>query len=229
MDMQGMRGETEMTAAAIAAQLVDMRNVGTHKVLKLTIHIPEEQALAAIAAFGWPTGVDPVPIAIARMKTEKEVMPPESTKQSTETPPRQQETVDGAKTPTCQPPYGENCTEPFNWDDGVPYCDTCGRFRSNEAHHRVAKAPKTKTAWRDMRLANQAGILCDKPAFQKFLTETYSDSHNPFTAESAVLFVRDHCGVKSRSHISPFATRGAKWKELFNEYSRWMHEPEMVA
>ena len=54
--------------AAIAAQLVDMRNVGAHKSLKLTLHVPEEQALAAIAAFGWPTGANPVPIAIARLR-----------------------------------------------------------------------------------------------------------------------------------------------------------------
>jgi hypothetical protein len=54
-------------AAAITAQLVDMRNVGTHKVLKLTLHVPEEQALKAIAVFGWPTGVNPVAVAIAAL------------------------------------------------------------------------------------------------------------------------------------------------------------------
>jgi len=26
----------------------------------------------------------------------------------------------------------EACTEPFHWDDGVPYCDTCGLYRSNK-------------------------------------------------------------------------------------------------
>lgn len=56
--------------AAISAQLVDMRNVGTHKSLKLTLHVPEEQALAAIEAFGWPTGANPVPVALARLNTE---------------------------------------------------------------------------------------------------------------------------------------------------------------
>lgn len=53
--------------AAITAQLVDMRNIGTHKVLRLTLHVPQEQALAAIAAFGWPTEAAPVPVAIARL------------------------------------------------------------------------------------------------------------------------------------------------------------------
>lgn len=66
-----------MTAAAIAAQLVDMRNVGAHKSLRLTIHVPQEQALAAIAAFGWPTGADPVPVAIARMNSGTPLHPAE--------------------------------------------------------------------------------------------------------------------------------------------------------
>lgn len=25
------------------------------------------------------------------------------------------------------------CTEPFHWDDGVPYCNTCGLFRATIA------------------------------------------------------------------------------------------------
>lgn len=54
-------------ARAISAQLVDIRNVGTHKVVKLTLHAPEEQAMKIMEMFGWPTGVNPVPVAIARL------------------------------------------------------------------------------------------------------------------------------------------------------------------
>lgn len=65
-----------MTApAAIAAQLVDMRNVGTHKSLKLTLHVPEEYALKTIEAFGWPTMVDPVPVALARLDPDQAAKP----------------------------------------------------------------------------------------------------------------------------------------------------------
>lgn len=53
--------------AAIAAQLVDVRNVAAHKCVRLTVEVPAEQAMAVIEAFGWPTGVDPVPVAIARL------------------------------------------------------------------------------------------------------------------------------------------------------------------
>jgi hypothetical protein len=61
--------------SVIAAYLVDMRNVGAHKSLRLTLHVPEEAALDAIAAFGWPTGVNPVSVALARLDPDTAVMP----------------------------------------------------------------------------------------------------------------------------------------------------------
>ena len=57
--------------AAIQAQLVDMRNVGTHKSLKLTLHIAEEYALKAIETFGWPTGAHPVDVVLAQLDLSK--------------------------------------------------------------------------------------------------------------------------------------------------------------
>lgn len=53
--------------AAIAASLVDVRNIAAHKCVRLEIHVPSEQAGAVLQAFGWPTAVDPVPVAIARL------------------------------------------------------------------------------------------------------------------------------------------------------------------
>lgn len=62
-----------MTAkpAAILADLVDIRNVGVHKSIKLTLHVPAEAAETVMAAFGWPTGVDPVKVAVARLDPSK--------------------------------------------------------------------------------------------------------------------------------------------------------------
>lgn len=54
--------------AAISASLVNMRNVGTHKSVALTIHVPEELAAQVIDAFGWPTMANPVSVAIARLR-----------------------------------------------------------------------------------------------------------------------------------------------------------------
>lgn len=57
-----------MTApAAIQGHLVSIKNVSTHKSACLTIHVPEEYALKAIEAFGWPTMVNPVSVAIAKL------------------------------------------------------------------------------------------------------------------------------------------------------------------
>lgn len=58
-------------ARAISAQLVDIRNVGTHKVVKLTLHAPEEHAMKIMEMFGWPTGVNPIPVALARLDLTK--------------------------------------------------------------------------------------------------------------------------------------------------------------
>jgi hypothetical protein len=60
-------------AAAITALLVDVRNVAAHKSVRLEIHVPAEQAALVMAAFGWPTMVNPVPVAIARLNPEAQV------------------------------------------------------------------------------------------------------------------------------------------------------------
>lgn len=53
--------------AIISGSLVDVRNVGVHKAVRLTIHVPAEYAMKVFEAFGWPTSVDPVSVAIARL------------------------------------------------------------------------------------------------------------------------------------------------------------------
>ena len=57
--------------AVIQAQLVDVRNVGFNKSVKLTLHVPAEQAHLVMSAFGWPTMIDPVPVAVARLDLKK--------------------------------------------------------------------------------------------------------------------------------------------------------------
>jgi hypothetical protein len=57
-------------AAIISGSLVDAKNVNTHKVMRLIIDVPAENALKVIAAFGWPTMVNPVSVAVARLNGE---------------------------------------------------------------------------------------------------------------------------------------------------------------
>ena len=53
--------------AAMFGSLVDLKNVNSHKSVRLTIDIPAEQASEVVEMFGWPTQAQPVPVAIARM------------------------------------------------------------------------------------------------------------------------------------------------------------------
>jgi len=208
-----------MTAAAIAAQLVDMRNVGTHKVMKLTIHVPEEQALAAIAAFGWPTGVNPVPIAIARLNPgadAKQTLAP-STK-----------SVDIPDSAVHVP--NREFDSP---DRGQLHPDGRPEWNGKSHHPRQETQPvdgaKTRMAFRDLRMANQAGILCDTPAFHRFLAEKVICNPDLFDAKQAADYVRRHCNVASRSDIRPRTPSGDRWSKLVDEYRTWMHMPELVA
>jgi hypothetical protein len=56
-----------MTKAVVTGSLTDIRNIGTDKSVKLTVHVPVELAMQVIDAFGWPSSVDPVPVAVARI------------------------------------------------------------------------------------------------------------------------------------------------------------------
>lgn len=60
-------------AAIISGSLVDAKNVNTHKVMRLIIDVPAENALKVIAAFGWPTMVNPVHVAVARLGSSSAV------------------------------------------------------------------------------------------------------------------------------------------------------------
>ena len=53
--------------AAIMGSLVDARNVATHKCLRLVIDVPAEQAEHIISVLGWPTQVNPIPVAVGRV------------------------------------------------------------------------------------------------------------------------------------------------------------------
>jgi hypothetical protein len=56
--------------AVFSGSLVNLKNVATHKSVALTVEVPEEYAAALVAAFGWPTRVRPVPVALARLAGE---------------------------------------------------------------------------------------------------------------------------------------------------------------
>jgi hypothetical protein len=56
--------------AVFQGSLVDLKNVGTHKSVRLIVEVPEEYGEAIVRAFGWPTRVKPVSVAVARLEVE---------------------------------------------------------------------------------------------------------------------------------------------------------------
>ena len=95
-----------MKPAAIMASLVDVRNISAHKCVRLEVHVPAEQAGAVLAAFGWPTMADPVPVAIARLVPEKAASEP---RKGEETPKRAWSDLPPAQQ------AGIRCNEPAFW------------------------------------------------------------------------------------------------------------------
>lgn len=74
-------------------------------------------------------------------------------------------------------------------------------------------------SWGELSPAQQAGIRCAEPAFQKFLREE-GDSAVSDT-ESAAAYVRLVCGVHSRAHLTGNAAN--LWHGLDARFQTWMH------
>ena len=151
---------TDETAAAIYALLVDVRNYAGTKSVKLTIHVPEEQAAAVLEAFGWPTAANPVEVAIARM---------------------------GASTAVRMPTKG---------------------------------LPKPKRHMSEMSYAEQSALLCQDYAFRTFL-RTLGGAASVRNQNDAAEFIRDYCGVNSRSDITHDSNAGRRWTDLLGEWQRY--------
>jgi hypothetical protein len=87
--------------------------------------------------------------------------------------------------------------------------------------------PETSSKWEDMSPAQQAGILCNEPAFWRFL----NDTHSQFAvngADSAAAAVRAHCIVDSRADIKNGHPSGKLWRALVAEYRAWQREPAVT-
>ena len=79
----------------------------------------------------------------------------------------------------------------------------------------------------DKRLAQRAGILCAEPLFRKWLGEISKMAN--VTEDEAAVYVREKCGVKSRSEIIPGTEAGLLFDELIDApYAVWRHADEYL-
>ncbi len=95
---------------------------------------------------------------------------------------------------------------------------------------------KSKT-WHELKASQQSGILCNDPAFHKFLNEGvrigrpgqqrfWSKPVN--NTEDAAEAVRNLCAVNSRADLDKNGTTGERWNEIAGLYRAWMQEPGVV-
>lgn len=200
--------------SAIAASLVNMRNVGSHKSVALTIHVPEEQAHAVIEAFGWPTMANPVPIAIARL-TEG-CQEPQSA--SVERPDLTGMTPGPLDLPfipgTAYVHFAPDASE----EEIEAAKEWARRINEMEAQKKTAESAKPKPA----PAVQQAGIVCKEPAFWAFLG-SFIYHEGPIDEAHAAEFVRRWCCVKSRAEITPGSEAEHRWNELFLAYGEWRY------
>lgn len=186
-------------ARAISAQLVDIRNVGTHKVVKLTIHAPEEHAMRIMELFGWPTGVNPVPVAIARLVNE----PSGSAEGGRLT----KEVTTGATLVTAAIP------------SPTPPPPTVLRNKAGEAERRD---------WNTLPYSQRAGIRCEEPIFRAFLREMCG-KQLAVTAAGAAIAIREICEVESRGDIRKGTEAEKKWLEIESWFAAWQTKERAMA
>lgn len=202
-------------ARAISAQLVDVRNIGVHKSIKLTIHVPEEQAMKVMELFGWPTMVAPVPVALARLNEQ----PKGGEAAATRSEILSGSDASNATTPVQHRTAGRAIAKGAE----VPCQKILGMSPS------VERPPDTlrnrpRRSWNELSAAEQAGIRCAEGAFWTFLTSKFGRSVTD--AETAAQVVRYKCGVKSRAEITDYNEPALDaWNKLDIDYRLWMMVP----
>jgi hypothetical protein len=79
-----------------------------------------------------------------------------------------------------------------------------------------ADEPKERKAWADLRPAEQAGIRCADPEFQRYLDR---EREWPTTnADEAADHVRGWCGIGSRAALNTNHRARVLWHQLDTEY-----------
>ncbi len=102
---------------------------------------------------------------------------------------------------------------------GPPVCTADGGEDRSQAMPKDGYRQATRRPWHTLKPSQQAGIVCNDPAFRMWLVHV----DEPETAASAV---RAHCGVESRADIDDEVDWWAaeKWRELYN---RFLHDTRL--
>lgn len=73
----------------------------------------------------------------------------------------------------------------------------------------------------DMDPAQQAGILCNDPRFQKFAASRCGMRGQQFSASAAAQYLRDCCQIESRKQLTTSEAAQQKFQILRTEFDAW--------
>lgn len=79
----------------------------------------------------------------------------------------------------------------------------------------------TPTRFSDMPVAQQAGILCNDPQFQRFAAIRSGFPGSAFTPTAAAEYLRTCCKVNSRRDLNTDATARDQFARLRTEFDAW--------
>lgn len=82
--------------------------------------------------------------------------------------------------------------------------------------------PEWDSKWDALGPVKQAGILCNDPAFARFLSEV------KHWTDDAAAYVRSACNVSSRSELAKKAAAAKTWNAIVSDYRAWQREPAIV-
>ncbi|MCG3267752.1 hypothetical protein [Yoonia sp. I 8.24] len=69
--------------------------------------------------------------------------------------------------------------------------------------------------------AQQAGILCNDPQFQKFAATRSGLPDQQFSTSAAAQYLRDCCQIKSRRQLASDPTARTQFQMLRTEFDAW--------
>ena len=80
------------------------------------------------------------------------------------------------------------------------------------------ESEKERRPFSSLQFSQQAALKCQDEAFARFVSERYGEN-------DPTDFVRERCGVDSRSDIKPGTHAARAWIELLAEFDIWMKAP----
>lgn len=97
----------------------------------------------------------------------------------------------------------------------------------------------SKKNWHEMKMSQQAGVLCNDKVFHAFLNEGVrlktdrigvgrAWSRPVEGVDDAAEAVRYLCLVNSRADLDKGNAAGDRWREIVSLYRAWVREPEIV-